>query len=116
MVKEIRLITQSHIPNNGDDLDGIKAGYTYPPYAFKLEQYNGKLSIECYKNGEWTHTVKSADEDRLEVELQFTKLIEAYVEEVLANAPPEPTTFKGKIKRFFQYYLTRKNIRDILGM
>ena len=116
MVRQVRIITQSHIPHEDELTDGVKGGYTYPPYTFQLEVYGGKTSIECYKDGEWTHTVAKPDEDGAAVEMKFTQIIEAYVDEVIANADPEPTTRKEKIKRNIKYYLTRQKIRDILRM
>lgn len=116
MVRQVKIITQSHIPPSDDMEDGTKGGYTYPPYTFQLEQYNGRMSIECYKNGKWSHTVAKPDEDGIAVEMKFTQIIEAYVQMAIDSADPEPATLKEKVKQFFKYYLTRDKIRDTLGM
>lgn len=116
MVRQVRIITQAHIPPDDDMQDGIKGGYTWPPYTFQLELFDGKMSIQCYKNGEWSHEWAKPDEDGAAVEMKFTQLIEAYVQETVDKADPEPTTLKEKVKRFFRFYLTREKIRDILRM
>lgn len=116
MVKEIRVITQSHIPP--DELQsGRLNGYSYPPYTFFLERrYYEKagyrLSVECYKDGVNTHTVIHPHDSDVEVEVKFTQLIESYVEEVVANAEIQTKSIKEKLKKL----LTREKIRDILGM
>jgi len=110
MAKEIRIITKSHIlPENED---GQIAGYTYPPYTFVLEHYFGKWSIECYNNGQWTHSVIEPTQDQYDIENKFTKLIEAYVEKSIADAPTPPKDFKERLQRLFSL----NNIRTILGM
>lgn len=116
MPKQVRIITQSHIPPDDEIPDGTIGGYTYPPYTFEMQRFMSKTSIECYKYGEWSHTVAKPDEDGAAVEMKFTQLIEAYVQMTIDNADPEPTTKKEKIRHFFKFYLTREKIRAILGM
>lgn len=101
---EVNTILNSHVSPETPH-QGIISGHTHPPFTFTLEHYNDKMSIECYKDGEWTHTIKSPDVDVIGVEKRFTDIIEAYVSKTLDEAEPDrKLTFKEYIVMYLNMF------------